>query len=281
MRHLGLIIFLIVVLIVAALYPSKFTVVEYFENKKDASGNPVPKSTKTTTKTKSSGSPEPSKPAAKTPTKTPSKDPSKPAAKTPTKTPSEDPSKPAAKDPSKDKKDSKDNKHIGGDSTDSSDVPLEPSNPADSYQPFPGSGQSNDYSPNTLNKDKMEYNDFMKSANAQAKQIRQGIASLMKEEAKEEKVVMDDQWILKSTLIPCSCATTTCGHNLEQNSEDDDFALLNQDVEEGTDIGPYSRPLIADVQLPNSALNKDWVRNNLMQYQPPKPFLSDFQTFTY
>ena len=103
----------------------------------------------------------------------------------------------------------------------------------------------------------------------------------MKEQTNEEKVVKDDQWILKSTLIPCSCPTTTCGHNLEQNSEDDDFALLNQGVEKGTNIGPNSRPLIADVQLPNSALNKEWVRTNLMQYQPPKPFLSDFQSFTY
>lgn len=243
MRQTGLIIFLIFILVIAAVYPSKFTVVEYFENKKDASGNPVPKVTKTTTKTKSSGS---------TP-KTPSKEPSK--------------------EPSKDKKDTSDKKHIGSGSSSSNSNHLEPASSSDSYQPYPYSGtQSEKFTPNTLNKDKKEQTiDTHKT-----KIIKQGITN-----PKPKTPEMGDEWILKSTLIPCSCPTTTCGHNLEQNSEDNDFALLNQGVEKGTNIGPFSRPLIADVQLPNSALNKEWVRTNLMQYQPPKPFLSDFQSFTY
>jgi hypothetical protein len=230
MRHLGLIIFLIIVMIITAFYPSRFAVVEYFENKKDASGNPIPKSTKTTTKVKHS---EPIKPA----------------------------SKPATKPDQKDQEDSVDSKNIAYDETIS--------------QPDLSSLKSNYGNTPTLNSDKqsIKHND---KHTKPSKKVYSGISGI-----KSEKEEHNDAWIPKASLIPCSCPTTSCGHNLKQNSNDNDFGLLNEGTEEGTDIGPFSRPLIADVQLPNAALNKEWVRTNLMSYQPPKPFLSDFQTFTY
>lgn len=237
MRHLGLVIFLLFVLIITAIYPSKFAVIEYFENKKDASGNPVPKSVKTTSKSKSEKKPE-----------------SKPEKKPESKSKSGSGSGSGSKN--------------GSDNSDNGD--LQPNTQDVSYQNYPVATHSEKERSPTLNEDKNN----LKQEEPKTTKVYKGIKGL-----KEEK---SDEWILKSSLLPCSCPSTTCSHNLKNNSSEDyDFALLNQGVEKGTDIGPFSRPLVADVKLPNAAINKEWVRTNLMAKRPPTPYLTDLEVFTY